>query len=208
MMFSRMKRTETSLPSILVLLISGVIFTILTAARNQDPFRSFDERCSRSLYDSRTLSNRIMLIFSRLGSGFFTIPLGTLLFLSYKKTGEPDKSKLLLFNVFGVRLLNVLFKQLFKRRPPEWERKMKASKYGYPSAHTMNASAFYSFLLILSGLSRNIGAITGFILFLMMIGMSRVKLGIHFVFDMIAGMASGVFFNLAAIKLYNLFVKR
>lgn len=203
-----MKITKTSSSSIFVLLITGTIFIVLTRVRNQNPYRSLDEGFSRSMYGSRFFSKPSMLFFASLGSGFFMIPLGVILFLSYKRTGNRDKSSFILFNLFGVRLLTVLFKQVFKRKPPEWERSTEASSYGYPSAHAMNAAAFYSLLLCLSGFSKNMKMIAGYIVFLCIIGISRVKLGVHYVLDVIAGIVGGVFYNLAVIKTYNLFVRR
>jgi membrane-associated phospholipid phosphatase len=97
---------------------------------------------------------------------------------------------------------------VFKRKAPGWERKVHAGKYGYPSAHAMNAAAFYSLLLFLSGLNRSMRAITGCTLFLILIGLSRVKLGIHFMLDMIAGLASGLFLNMASLKTHDLFFRR
>ncbi|WP_394605898.1 phosphatase PAP2 family protein [Fictibacillus sp. UD] len=202
------EKTKTSSLSILVLLITGTVFIVLTIVRNQDPYRSLDESCSRSIYDSKFFSNPFMLFFTRLGSGFFTIPLGVFLFLSFNNTGDRDKRNIMIFNIIGIRLLTTLFKQLFKRTPPEWERRVKASPYGYPSAHAMNAAAFYSLLLSFSGLYKNTKIIAGYIVFLFLIGVSRVKLGVHYVLDVIAGIAGGVFYNLAVIKTYQLFVRR
>jgi membrane-associated phospholipid phosphatase len=204
----RKKRTSYTLLSLLGLVFTGGFFAFLTLIRNQDPYRSLDKRWSRSIYDSDTLSNPLMVLFSRLSSGFFTVPLGLLLFFSYQNTGDRDKSKLILFNVIGIRILNALFKQLFKRKPPEWERLIKASKYGYPSAHTMNAAGFFGLLLFLSGMWRNLWALLVSFLFLIMIGVSRVKLGIHYILDMAAGLVGGVFLNLLSIKTYKWFFKR
>jgi membrane-associated phospholipid phosphatase len=207
-MLRRKKRTSYTLLPLLGLLFTGGFFAFFTLIRNQEPYRSLDKRWSRSIYDSGTLSNPLMVFFSRLSSGFFTVPLGLMLFFSYQKTGNRDKSRLILFNVIGIRMLNALFKQLFKRKPPEWERLIKASKYGYPSAHTMNAAGFYGLLLFLSGMWRNLWALFVSFIFLIMIGVSRVKLGIHYILDMVAGLAGGLFLNLLSIKTYKWFFKR
>jgi membrane-associated phospholipid phosphatase len=207
-MLRRKKRTSYTLLPLLGLVFTGGFFTFLTLIRNQEPYRSLDKRWSRSIYDSNTFSNPLMVFFSRIGSGFFTVPLGLILFFSYQNTGNRDKSKLILFNVIGIRILNSVFKRLFKRKPPEWERLIKASKYGYPSAHTMNAAGFYGLVLFLSGMWRNLWALLVSFVFLIMIGVSRVKLGIHYILDMIAGMAGGLFLNLLGIKTYKWFFRR
>lgn len=207
-MFRRKKRTSYTLLPFIGLVFTGGLFAFLTLIRNQEPYLSLDKRWSRSIYDLDTLSNPLMVLFSRISSGFVTVPLGLILFFCYQITGNRDKSKLILFNVIGIRILNALFKQLFKRKPPEWERLIKASKYGYPSAHTMNAAGFYGLLLFLSGMWRNFWALLVSFLFLIMIGVSRVKLGIHYILDMVSGLAGGVFLNLLSIKTYKWFFKR
>jgi membrane-associated phospholipid phosphatase len=207
-MFFRTRKASFSLLPIMLLLINGGLFTFLTLIKNQEPYMSIDKRWSRSLYETNALSNPVMVLLTRLGSGFFMIPLGLMLYFSYRKTREDDKSKLILVNVLGIRILNALFKQLFKRKPPEWERHIEAGKYGYPSAHTMNAAGFYGLLLYLSGLWKNVWAVMGAVVFLVMIGISRVKLGIHLILDILAGLSSGIFFNLLSIKTYKMLFRR
>jgi membrane-associated phospholipid phosphatase len=207
-MLLRKKNTRFSLGAILICLITGSLFMAMTWIRNEEPFKTMDRKWSLTLYDSSRKPHPIMLIITRLGSGFFTIPLGLMLFFSYKNTGHRSKSRLLLFNVLGIRVLNMVFKQLFKRTAPEWERHIEASKYGYPSAHTMNAAGFYGVLLFLSGLWKNIWAVCGCFVFLTMIGVSRVRLGIHFILDMLAGLMGGIFFNVLGIKIYEVIGKR
>jgi membrane-associated phospholipid phosphatase len=207
-MLRRPKKTRYTFYPLWGLVLTGGLFAFLTLIRNQEPYLSIDKRWSRAIYDKENLSNPLMVLFSRLSSGFFTVPLGLMLCLSYNKTGSRDKSKLILFNVIGIRILNAIFKQLFKRKPPGWERRIQASKYGYPSAHTMNAAGFYGLVLFLSGLWKNFWALLGSFLFLLMVGVSRVKLGIHYIFDMVAGLAAGFFLNLFSIKTYKMIYRR
>lgn len=207
-MLRRPKKTRYTFYPLWGLVLTGGLFAFLTLIRNQEPYLSIDKRWSRAIYDKENLSNPLMVLLSRLSSGFFTVPLGLMLFLSYNKTGSRDKSKLILFNVIGIRILNAIFKQLFKRKPPGWERRIQASKYGYPSAHTMNAAGFYGLVLFLSGLWKNFWTLLGSFLFLLMVGVSRVKLGIHYIFDMVAGLAAGIFLNLFSIKTYKMIYRR
>ncbi|MBY6037796.1 phosphatase PAP2 family protein [Fictibacillus nanhaiensis] len=207
-MLLRKKKTSYSLIPLMGLFITGAIFVLLTSVRNQRPLSSFDKKWSHSLFKSHTFSTPLMELFTRLGSGFFMIPLGLMMYVSYNQTGNRDKGKLILFNVIGIRVLNFLCKRMFKRQPPEWERLVESSNYGYPSAHTMNAAGFYGLLLFLSGMWRHLWAWVGCFLFLVMIGISRVKLGIHYLIDVIAGLAGGMFLNLLSIKSYKWFFGR
>ncbi|WNB91282.1 phosphatase PAP2 family protein [Bacillus sp. NEB1478] len=203
-MFFRIQKSHHSTFRIFALLISGLFFVLLTAIRNNETFHSLDKRSSQFFYRTKFFSNPVMILFSRLGSGFFTVPLGVMLYISYKHSKERNKSNFILFNVLGIRMLNALLKQLFKRKPPEWERLIDASKYGYPSAHTMNAAAFYSLLLFLTGLWRHVWAKWTYAIFISMIGLSRIKLGIHYMIDVLAGTAAGIFVHvLTTIPTYK-----
>ncbi|MCM3717339.1 phosphatase PAP2 family protein [Fictibacillus phosphorivorans] len=207
-MVRRKKKTSYTLLSLLAMVFTGGLFAYLTLIRNQEPYFSLDKRWSHSIYNSDQLPYPLMVLFSRLGSGFFIIPLGVMLFFSYQHTRDRDKSRLILFNVMGIRIMNAFCKLLFKRKPPQWERLMEASKYGYPSAHTMNAAGFYGLLLFLSGLWRNVWTLLISFLFLIMIGVSRVRLGIHYMIDILAGLAGGVFLNLLSLNTYRWLFRR
>jgi membrane-associated phospholipid phosphatase len=202
-MLLRRKKPKFTLFHILLLLVSGGIFTFFTLVRNDKKYAGWDKKWSKFLYDSKFIPNSWMVGFSMLGSGFFMVPLGLMLFLSCRKTGERNKAFLILWNVIGIRILNALLKRLFKRTPPEWERLAGAGKYGYPSEHAMNAAGFYTLLLFLCGKWGSIWANFSTLFLLILIGLSRVKLGIHYLYDVAAGLAGGVFTNILLIKTYK-----
>ena len=95
-------------------------------------------------------------------------------------------------NLVGVVLLNQVFKFIVQRPRPEGFRLIAESGYSFPSGHSMVAMAFYGLLAWMAWryerdtVVRRI-SVAGFGLVVVLVGMSRVYLGVHYASDVIAG---------------------
>ena len=95
-------------------------------------------------------------------------------------------------NLVLVVVLNTLLKNVVQRPRPDGFRLVSEWGYSFPSGHSMVAMAFYGFLAWLvwkyerEALSRWFYAVV-FALLILMIGISRVYLGVHYASDVIAG---------------------
>jgi undecaprenyl-diphosphatase len=97
----------------------------------------------------------------------------------------------------GAELLNTVLKAAFRRtRPEAMQMVFPAEGFAFPSGHAMAAAAFYFFVAYLSwrllqGWQR--GVYTAALLVLvLLIGWSRLYLGVHYLTDVVAGILAGI----------------
>lgn len=98
--------------------------------------------------------------------------------------------------LWGGFLFNCGLKYFFKRERPSLERLVDAGGFSFPSGHSMVCFAFYGMLIYLAyiNLSCSLWRTALMILiscFILMIGVSRIYLGVHFPSDVAAGFAAG-----------------
>ena len=138
----------------------------------------------------------IMSFFTSLGSSKTLLAflfIAIVAMLLYKKNWE---AIFLLFGTAGGLVLNEILKSIFQRQRPTLHRLIEVNGYSFPSGHSMSSFIFYGMVCIflftfLS--SRAIKAIFFFItvFLILMIGLSRIYLGVHYPSDVIAGFAAG-----------------
>jgi undecaprenyl-diphosphatase len=106
--------------------------------------------------------------------------------------------------VGGAELLNSVLKYFFHRtRPGSVDAIIAAQVFSFPSGHAMVAAAFYSFLAylawrVLPGWQRWICA-GALLLLVLLIGWSRLYLGVHYFTDVVAGYLAGFLWTDAVI---------
>ena len=135
----------------------------------------------------------------------------TILFIfKWKKN---NVAKLIPSNLIFITLSNQILKRIFKRTRPLGYRLIKATGYSFPSGHAMVSMAFYGLLiyiiyhLIDNKIIRNI-LITINIIIILLIGISRVYLGVHYLSDVIVGYSVSIIYLLLLtkiIKKYKIF---
>lgn len=112
--------------------------------------------------------------------------------------------------IIGARLLNRFLKEMFQRVRPELNRLIEIGGYSFPSGHAMNAMAFYGILAYIlwwyvpGRWGRTLLIITSSV-FILMIGISRIYLGVHYPSDIIAGYFASGFFITLVIFLFQSF---
>jgi membrane-associated phospholipid phosphatase len=77
------------------------------------------------------------------------------------------------------------------------EARASALQYSTPSGHAMGAAAFYTYLLTFT---RNRFVRLGLVLLIVLIGVSRPYLGVHYVEDVLLGWAIGLLLGFAACR--------
>lgn len=169
----------------IVCIISFILFLVTVILITNDN-KYFDNYIINLFkYKSDILTN-IMKIITFLGSALSIILLTVLLIIVVK--GKRNKI-LILINVIVTTLLNQLLKNVFQRGRPI-DSIIEESGYSFPSGHSMVSMAFYGFLIYLVYKS-NIkykGLIIGLLsVLIVLIGISRIYLGVHYPTDVIGG---------------------
>ena len=135
---------------------------------------------------------------SFLGSTVFLTlaTIGTVGVFAWRKWGR--EAKLFTITMIGASLLNMTLKLAFKRpRPVPFFNLTAPESYSFPSGHSLASCCFFAGLAaILSGRIKRkrdrafmwIAAATMFLL----IGLSRIYLGVHYTTDVIAGFAAAL----------------
>jgi len=112
--------------------------------------------------------------------------------------------------LFGAGVLNGLVKSFYGRvRPDQIEHLIEQGGHAFPSGHAMGAVIVYGGLFFLFTQYSNskpwqwlLGIIS--VILILMIGLSRIYLGVHYPSDVIAGFSLGFSWLCLAIAVYGL----
>lgn len=166
------------------------------------------DKLAFSLFKIRTpLLTKIFLIITNLGSPYVLIVLTLLSFLL--------KNKKLSFIITGnlglITIINQALKFIVKRPRPSDLFLIIETGYSFPSGHSMVSLSFYGLLIYFiykyfKNKKLKIFLITFLFLIIILIGISRVYLGVHFVSDVISGFLLSLSYLIIFIKVINKFI--
>lgn len=146
-----------------------------------------------------------MLLFSFLGSNHFMIPANIILisyFIFFKKhRWYSIKVPVVALSSF---VMMSLLKYIFHRPRPHLALIEQARGFSFPSGHAMTSVTFYGLLIYL--VWRNIKqiyirwfTISSLIMIIILIGLSRIYLRVHYASDVIAGFCTGLIWLVLSI---------
>jgi len=161
--------------------------------------RHFDETTRAAIHQlASPLLTTIMRGLSFLGSTL-ALSLGTIAVViqfALRKWGR--EAKLFAITMIGAGLLNVTLKLAFKRpRPVPFFNLTAPETYSFPSGHSLTSACFFGALAVLVTAqmkSKRLRVVIWFVCTLMfvLIGFSRIYLGVHHTTDVIAGFAAAL----------------
>jgi membrane-associated phospholipid phosphatase len=161
------------------------------------------------LYASPAM-DRFMLFITEIGSTFM---LGLLLVISmiwlFVKRKNIWGMRFYFITVAGGGLLNLWLKSFFERERPNVNRLMEADGFSFPSGHSMGSMTYYGFLVYLVIRSKykpltKLGCAILFGLVILLIGISRIYLGVHYPSDVLAGYMAGSVWLVLCISLLEI----
>jgi len=162
------------------------------------------------------IEKAILLFFKDHAKPYLTASMGMMTFMAQGQVTIPllifigglliygDESAaalVLAMNLSGSWLLNGIFKSFFRRQRPDlWASPDRPMDYSYPSGHSMSAISFYGLLAIYftrffaiplpltAAIASSISILVGF---------SRVYLGVHWPTDVLSGWLAGLIWLIA-----------
>ena len=110
--------------------------------------------------------------------------------------------------VFGIALITILMKNIFVRVRPIDLMIIEEIGYSFPSGHSSSSIAFYgliSYFIYKSNIKKykKIISIGLLLLLSLLIGISRIYLGVHYPTDVLAGFMVGIIYFVIFIYIYN-----
>lgn len=163
--------------------------------------------------------NKIFILITTFGDSWFLFLVVTIftIFLLLKKDIK-NAIFLSVSVILGALILNKILKSFYARPRPfdniNVENLIEASNYSYPSGHSMGSIIVYFLICyLLSKYIKNkksaISLYIFFTIFSIVIAISRVYLGVHYLTDIVAGFSLGFTWAILSIYVYEkLLIKR
>ncbi len=174
-------------------------------------FDYFDETIYHflSMHISENLT-KFMTIITHMGSWhiLLLIMLLTCVIFSKSSTYTPYRG-LIVINLFSIWIFNEVLKELFQRDRPNILQLVHVDGYSFPSGHAMISFAFYGLLIFIFCRHLHNKGMRVFILTIMgtliiLIGLSRVYLGVHYASDILAGFLVGFIWVVVLISRFEI----
>jgi undecaprenyl-diphosphatase len=152
-----------------------------------------------------------MRIVTALGYYWFVLLLLVVAVSLFYQSGWNLSAILLLVSTAGSAVLTTVLKGVFQRARPElFDSGYHASFYSFPSGHATVAVGFYGMLTLvlayrLGGRARWVVAVSG-ILVVLLIGFSRLYLGVHYPTDVVAGYLAALLWLICVGAVYALWL--
>lgn len=114
----------------------------------------------------------------------------------WRRDGRTREALTLLASVAGAGVLDTVLKEAFARARPPGPWLAGAAGFSFPSGHSMVAFALYGYLAYLTwrgghGPWRRLPLVAAFLALAVLVGVSRIYLGVHYPSDVLAGFAAG-----------------
>ena len=174
---------------IIFLLFFSVLTYVLKISHILEPFMVMDKITLLTIHEYISSGLVGLFKFFTVVGGPYSLIIVTVIlagFLMIKK--DIRASLVMLFSVGGASVLNIVLKHIFMRtRPHLWDRAFEHG-YSFPSGHSMVSIAFILALTFVLWHSkcRNWVISLGTV-FMLVVGFSRLYLGVHFPTDVITG---------------------
>lgn len=195
----------------LILFFNCIVLVLLILNINNKYILEFDTAISKLFLKTRTpVLTFIFFSVSELGTW------GTIIIVFVWGATRLIKNKnnellfLVVFSLSGIQLVYLILKEIIKRPRPPFPHLIYYFGYSFPSGHSALAIVICGVIIYyihktecLSVLLSKAVFVLAFLL-VILIGVSRIYLGVHFFTDVLGGYTSGFFWLVMFINFYNI----
>jgi undecaprenyl-diphosphatase len=201
--------------ALLISLLCAIGFGLIALLVSDKKIAQFDSTIIAAIqgFESPRLTS-IMKFFTFIGSGTVVAIIALLvLFFLFKVLHHRRELILFVWVVLGSTILNEILKTAFHRARPTIHRIVEANGFSFPSGHSMAAFSLYgviSFLLwrhLSTSLGRGLLIIFS-VFMIIMIGVSRIYLGVHYPSDVLGGFLASGCLLAVSIWFYQRYMER
>lgn len=181
------------------ILLLPFIFIVLSGSISEDIIQFIDRSIGQPILSLRNPTLTPFFIFlTDLGGTIFLglFVLLTAVLCAWRYKNRSAALWLVVQSVLGAGLLNQLLKVIFQRARPVIEHLVEQGGLSFPSGHSMGSMICYGgILFLLTKIIRQEKLRIGLFIFaavlILLIGISRIYLGVHFATDVIGGFSAG-----------------
>jgi undecaprenyl-diphosphatase len=200
--------------ALLVAAAAAVAFARVTEDYlTNDPLARWDVSFARWLSEHRSAAGvDIFRVITDVGSPGVSVAVAAAMCILLFRRRQLADAALLPVALAGAELLNLALKVSFHRARPEVSF-VHLDTYSYPSGHVMVAAAAYgAFAYVLWGRvdnrRRRLSIAAAMFAIVVLISVSRLYLGVHYLSDVLGGLAAGISWLAVAIALRMLYGER
>jgi undecaprenyl-diphosphatase len=180
-------------------IVAATLFAWLSEEMLEGETRAFDESVRGIIHQhAQPQLTNLMRFVTLLGSTAVLLTLGVCVTLIFLRIKWRHAALIFAITMAGTFLLNAVLKLLFQRgRPSPFFDLTAPSSYSFPSGHAIYSLCFYGTLAALATarMDSHVAQAVVWIIAVMlviMIGLSRVYLGVHYPSDVLGGYAGGL----------------
>ena len=195
--------------NIILISILSLLFILLSIFIKLDLTISFDSAIYKLItFNMDNLITNFYKIITFLGSTKFIVALCGIFLILFIILKKKNYGLVICGVLIISTLINNLLKIIFVRERPDVLKLVFEDSYSYPSGHTMAAVSMYGILLYLvikSNINKNLKILLAIILSIIpiLVGLSRVYLGAHFITDVIGAFLMAIILLLIEINIID-----
>ncbi|URJ59580.1 phosphatase PAP2 family protein [Paenibacillus polymyxa] len=167
------------------------------------PFLYWDERIQDAIFPDTAATHDQLLTFAIFITSFGSFSMSLIIALGaatlcWVFLRSKAYSFAILSSFTAMWVLNTLIKEILQRERPSLQHLVEAGGYSFPSGHAMISMGFYGMIFAIWAIERKIRERSLFLpcvlgaLLILLIGLSRIYLGVHFPTDIVGGYIAGI----------------